>query len=913
MRTGTTLAHYQLIERIGSGGMGDVWRASDTRLDRMVALKILPDTFINDQDRHVRFHREAQVLASLSHPHIAGIHSLDEEGDQHFLVMELIEGGDLSDRLATGALPIDAAVEVARQMALALEAAHHRGIIHRDLKPANIKVDEDNRVKVLDFGLAKVLDGDESDKTIVLNQSPTMISDVTRVGVIMGTAAYMSPEQARGHAVDRRADIWAFGCVLFEMLAGRQAFGADNLSDTLASILKSEPDWASLPSDLPTSLQRLLRRCLAKRRRDRLHDIADARIEIEEVQAGTRYEETRDADHSFIGHEGSVRPRRRSPWLIWVAIVGWLAASVAVGAVLLWPSSFPEPVRLKSVTFSGRDWAPDSSPDGQLIAFTSDRDGVSRIWLKQLAGGAEVALTEGPDDLVRFSPDGSQILFVRDEDGVRSLYRTSVVGGVPRKLMNDVVEADWSPDGSQVAFLRLTPSEGMNHVEMGIAEVQTGSERILAQVENRLCYGVRWSPDGSTIAMSEGSMTGNAAVENFVNLIDVQTGQVDHLSLTDWEGAYTAVRWSPSGESFIVGQNSDILGHISGAPGQVYEYFPGTGQRRPLFWSSLRVPRGGWGFSTLAVLDDSSVVLDLYRQYAELREVSMPGHGEPGPSRILTASQGHDRQPAYSPDADRVIFSSNRSGNIDLWIVEPGTGALSQLTDDPANDWDPAFSPDGNHILWSSDRGGHMEIWISEADGSQARQVSNDGLDAENPTMTPDGQWIVYASNNNEKRGIWKIRPDGSDATQLTHGAHLLPEVSPDGRLVLHSEIASLDYVVRVVDLETGDVVPFQIEIPLSERTQDVVYGRSRWAPDGKGIVYIGQGAEGNSGVFYQSFSPGADSTGPPVALAGFSPQFSTESLGVSPDGCRLTISVVYNRRLLQMAEHFDLDWRPGP
>ncbi len=273
MDAGTTLAHYEILGKIGVGGMGEVYRARDTKLDRDVALKILPDAFTRDADRHARFHREAQALAAFSHPHVAAIHSIEEENDQHFLVMELADGEDLSARIARNPIEPKRALEIACQIALALEAAHETGIVHRDLKPANIKVTDEDQVKVLDFGLAKMVAGDSATGTVTLGDSPTITSDMTRTGVIMGTAAYMSPEQARGKAIDKRTDIWAFGCVLFEMLTGQAAFPGETLSDTLAAILKTEPDWDQLPGDLHPSVTMLLQRCLKRNPRQRLHDI----------------------------------------------------------------------------------------------------------------------------------------------------------------------------------------------------------------------------------------------------------------------------------------------------------------------------------------------------------------------------------------------------------------------------------------------------------------------------------------------------------------------------------------------------------------------------------------------------------------------------------------------------------------
>jgi serine/threonine protein kinase len=281
---GSRLAHYEITGHLGSGGMGEVYQATDTKLGRDVAIKILPEAFARETDRISRFENEARVLASLNHPHIAAIHGLEESGDRKFLVMELVSGETLADRIARGPLPVDEALAIASQIAEALEAAHEKGVIHRDLKPANIKVTADGQVKVLDFGLAKAFAGDAANVNV--SNSPTLSMASTNAGIILGTAAYMSPEQARGMSVDRRTDIFAFGSVLYEMLTGRQAFQGETVSDILAAVLRAEPDWTRLPQETPAVIRRLLRRCLQKDRNRRLKYAEDARIEIEEARTG---------------------------------------------------------------------------------------------------------------------------------------------------------------------------------------------------------------------------------------------------------------------------------------------------------------------------------------------------------------------------------------------------------------------------------------------------------------------------------------------------------------------------------------------------------------------------------------------------------------------------------------------------
>src|SRR5271170_6269899 len=309
LTSGTRLGPYEILVAIGAGGMGEVYRARDTKLGRDVALKVLPEAFARDAERMARFQREAKVLASLNHPNIASIYGLEDSGATHALVMELVEGPTLADRIRSGPIPIDEALRIAKQITEALEYAHERGIVHRDLKPANVKVTNDDAVKVLDFGLAKAIEGDAA--SVDISTSPTMSRMATLAGVLLGTAAYMSPEQAKGKAVDRRADIWAFGCVLYEMLTAQMAFRGETVTDTLAAVIKEQPDWSRLPVGTPIRVRVLLQRCLQKDSKQRLRDIGDARISLDEVLAGA-------PESSSVGAAPVSAPvwRRALPWAL---------------------------------------------------------------------------------------------------------------------------------------------------------------------------------------------------------------------------------------------------------------------------------------------------------------------------------------------------------------------------------------------------------------------------------------------------------------------------------------------------------------------------------------------------------------------------------------------------------------------
>jgi len=375
LTAGSRLGPYEIHSLIGSGGMGEVYKARDTKLNRDVALKILPEHFALDSDRLARFKREAQLLASLNHPNIAAIYGFEESNGVQALVLELVEGPTLADRIAKGPIALDDALPIARQIAEALEAAHDHGIMHRDLKPANVKVKEDGTVKVLDFGLAKAVDSSSS--ATDLSQSPTITSPaMTQMGVILGTAAYMSPEQAKGREADRRSDIWAFGCVLYEMLTGRRAFEDDDVSETLAAVIKGEPEWSALPADTPAAVRRLLRRCLRKDAKERLHDISDARIEMQDAQAEA-------------ASEGTTVPvpvvtRRSRERLAWMTVAIVLAVALALSLVLTRrPIPTAPEMRLEittPATSSALHFA--LSPDGTRLVFVASGEGQPRLWVR---------------------------------------------------------------------------------------------------------------------------------------------------------------------------------------------------------------------------------------------------------------------------------------------------------------------------------------------------------------------------------------------------------------------------------------------------------------------------------------------------------------------------------------------------
>ena len=881
LTSGARLGPYRIDSELGAGGMGHVFRATDTRLDRAVAIKVLPQHRVSDAQVRLRFEREARALSSLSHPNLCALYDVGEltqsGASAPYLVMELLEGETLRDRLDRGRVSVRRALTWGAQIASGLAAAHQKGVIHRDLKPENVFVTEGELLKILDFGLA-MTQPNANDSATVLRTDP---------GIVMGTAHYMSPEQVRGGALDARSDIFSLGILLYEMLTGRVPFHARSAVETMNAILVDDPPQMT---DTPEAVESLVMRCLEKDPSLRFSSARDLAFALETA-----------AKSATTSAKSPAPPKRaeadRPRFGARVLVLALIAAGIATAAFLSRERDDPGPPRLRTLTWSGRDTSPAASPDGKLIAFVSSRDGSRRIWLKQLADGTEAPVTAGPDDSApRFSPDGSSLLFTRAAGGTNAIYRVGVVGGDPRRLIDNAFDGDWSPDGQRIAFIRdvarasaregraeARPTSG-RHSTICIATVDGGAVRELAASSEAELSAPRWSPDQQWIAVN---VRPRGTTPGSIMLVDVQSGERRTLSRKEPHGLLSGAAWTRDGRAVIYAELEGLaavgLPRRRGSSVIVRHEIDG-GRARVL----LRNPHSA--ADTIDLTADGGIVFteDLTRQ--SLQEVALDGSA----TRWLSRGMSVDRQPAYARGGTSVVFASDRGGNVDLWELALDSGRVRRLTDHGAVDWDPQPTADGRALVWSSNRGGHFEVWTASSDGASPHQVTRDGVDAENPSLPASGDWIYYDSTNPKHDGLWRIRRNGTDAQLIVAGETVHPVVSSDGQYVVYhlpgEAGAGAIHVVRVADRQV-----FTVATGLG----GVNALRAQWIGASHTVAFRAADESGRVAVFAQEFRPGADTTATrrPLVVA------EAETFAISADGRRAILSVIDDASGLMMAE----------
>jgi Tol biopolymer transport system component len=772
--TGSRIGVYEILSPLGAGGMGEVYRARDTRLGRDVALKIIPAIFANDPERLARFEREARTLAALNHPHIAHLHGFEESGQTRALVMELVEGEDLADRIARGPIPLDDALAIARQVAEALQAAHEQGIVHRDLKPANIKVREDGTVKVLDFGLAKAFAPAEAGALaegeppgVNPAHSPTITSPAMTIrGLILGTAAYMAPEQAKGKAADKRADIWAFGCVLYEMVTGRRAFAGDDVSDTLASVLKADVDW----NCVPPSLVRLLKRCLQRDPRQRLHDIGDV--------------------WDLLDTASPARPDPQGrPWLAW-SLVALFAAATAGLAVIHFRETAParDAVRfqLQAPPSNSFDIYLALSPDGRRLAFTSRDDaGGIRLWVRELDSLVARALpgTEGAWSPF-WSPDGQYLAFA---DG-NTLKKIDVKGGPPQSLCRSpmaVGSGTWNRDGvilfgtrgvgSQAVLRRVAAAGGTPTPITTLAGERRESFHAFPSFlpDGRHFLYFRQSVDSDRQGFYLGSLDQTPDQQRVDRLVPATVGPAHVIPTPGGSAQLLFLR-----EATLSAQDFD-LGR-----------FQPVGEARPIV---ERVgSAGSFGFFSVSAND----VL-VYRtgqptstNFDQLTWLDRSGKtiGKIGEARPYSTQAGGLE---LAPDASRAVVVVAPTPAGDIWIVEFARGTSSRFTFHDSAEGNPVWSPDGRRIVFRGARQGPPDLYLKDASGVGEDVRLMESAGAEAPTSwSPDGRFVLYTRQApNTDQDVWLLPMDGNGSTSPlldTAFTERTARFSPDGRWITY-------------------------------------------------------------------------------------------------------------------------------
>jgi serine/threonine protein kinase len=783
------ISSYQVVEKIGAGGMGEVFRARDTKLGREVALKILPEVFARDAERLSRFEREARLLASLNHPHIASIYGLEHVESKRFLVLELVDGEDLSKRISKGPIPLEETLSIARQIADALEAAHEQGVVHRDLKPGNVVIDADGNVKVLDFGLAKALDTDTSDVTD-LSHSPTLMTGGSDRGVILGTAAYMSPEQARGKRVDKRADVFAFGCVLFEMLTGRRCFPGETVSDTLASILARDPAWEEIPRDTPASIRRLLRRCLDKDPKKRLRDIGEARIALDAVIAGVEEE-----DSTPVETPPPVRPRAR--WLPWVAAAGLAVIASATGASYLRkPAADARVVRAfvpppEDSPFELNSLHPGPaavSPDGTRIVYSArDENGSAVLWIRPLnqTQARPFPGTEGAG-YPFWSPDGKSIGFFADG----KLKRVDAAGGPPLALCDAPVGkgGTWNQD-DVILFapsfngpIHRVPAAGGESV--AVTEVDSKGGQNSHRFPHFLPDGRHYLYFARAAVATGGDGTGSA-----VYLASLDGEPARELFRCQSQAIYASGHLLFLRESALMARPFDT------------ERLEFTGDAFPIVEHVNFLPAASRG-----IFDASRNGVLVYLAGAATPGGQIEWVDRTGKTLSTLGDRATYTSPTISPDGKRIAVevTDPRNATWDIWVYDVSRGVRTRFTFGPsALNGEPVWSPDGTRLVYRSDRGIKANLYVKSFAGSGTDELVLDTDHPKDPVdWSPDGKYILYTEYTNDtKADVW-VLPTGGDAKPFpflqTEFLEMNPHFSPDGKWIAYASDESGRFEVYV-------------------------------------------------------------------------------------------------------------------
>ncbi len=862
---GRSLLHYRIVEKIGAGGMGVVYLAQDNSLNRKVALKFLPPEMQQDAVARKRFLREARSAAALDHPYICHINEIGEAEGTDFIVMEYVEGQMLKDRLARGALSLKEGLQIAGEVAEALEEAHEKGIIHRDLKPSNIMLTRKGHAKVMDFGLAKQLIPPGG-----IDSQEESITVLTRSGLTLGTLAYMSPEQLRGEPVDARSDIFSFGVVLYEMLAGVHPFKKETGMDTASAILNATPKpLVDLRPDVPGLLQHIVKKMLAKDPQDRYPSIHDVRTDLKELLEAS--------DRPAMGK------RRRLKPLYWIAASALVVAGAGIWAFIQF---FPRetalpPLRIVPVTTTGgRKAFPSLSPDGNWIAFAwmGEKGDNWDIYVKELEGPGFNRLTTDPADdcCPAWSPDGRQIAFQRSSGDRKVLYLISMVGGGERKLAEvGIGRLSWSPDGKNIAFMdRKSAKDPWSIWSLSVETL----ERKKITTPDLSDFGDRWpafSPNGRDLA--------------FIRSNDPNTGVLYAMHLPGGEPKVVTDRNSPFSPCWTADSREIVF---TGDPGtgesSLWRTFVDGGEPRRVPTRGERVREPSVSRNRLAYVSDTSNS-DIWRLELTGKDAIKP------PSRPLLSWSSDEVDQCISPDGSRIAFSSDSSGSAEIWICNADGTRPMKLTDmREGGTGSPNWSPDGRNIAFDSTKLGSNNIYVVSAEGGPVRRITPDSTEEAVPRWSRDGRWIYFGSNRSGSWQIWKMPSEGGKAIQITRNGGMVARESADGQFVYY-----YGYYVRQ---ERG-----VWRVPVSGGPETLVLDRQilrfNWDLTERGIYFFDGWFNTRGNICFYDFATRRMRILAPVhSDTGFG---VNEGLSISPDGKWLLYTGGISTSDIRMIDNF--------
>ncbi|MFY9549599.1 MAG: LpqB family beta-propeller domain-containing protein [Thermoanaerobaculia bacterium] len=856
LAAGTRLGHYEILSPLGAGGMGEVYRARDTRLGREVAVKVLPAAVSANPERLRRFEKEARSASALNHPHIVTIHDIGESGGTAFIAMELVDGQTLRELLAEGALPTKRLLTIAAQVADGLAKAHGVGIVHRDLKPENVMVSQDGFVKILDFGLAKLTQPEGSSGATA---APT-VSGATEPGIVMGTIGYMSPEQAAGRALDFRSDQFAFGSILYEMATGKRAFQRGSAPQTMAAIIQDEPDSISaLNPRVPAPLRWIIERCLAKEPRSRYTSTEDLAKELATIR--DRLSEATSAVSALPSEPAPVRQRR---W--WIPAVLAPAVLVIAGVTAWrlrraddsWKNPLADARYTRFTDWEGSELDAAISPDGKFVAFLSDRDGPFDAWVSQVGSGEFLNLSKGryPDLVnpqtrnVGFSGDGAHV-WLRILEGKReSVWLVPTMGGTPRPFLPDAVQPVWSPDRSHVLYHSGRPGD-----PMFIADGNgSNAKQIFIEKPGIHNHFPTWSPDGRFVYFVHGVPPQKLDIWRIPSSGGVAERLTHHNSRVVYPALldgrtliYALTRDDGSGSHLYAMDVERRIPHAVTSGLEEYASVSASGDGRHLVATVTNPTRTLW----------TAPISDRVVKEAEVGHVAVP--------TVRAAS------PRFGPDY--LLYLSSRGGAAGLWKFREGAGTELWRGSDGAVAAAPAISADGTQVAFVVRTEGRTQLFLISSDGTNAHRIAESLDVSDSPSWSPDGKWIAVVASEGQAQPLLKVPVAGGAPVRLVDGVISDPVWSPDGRFVLYTDNqAGARAQLRGV---TPDKRPF----PLPEVWVWTRGNRYRFLPDGKSLVVM-QGMQRRQDFWLLDLA-----TGRLRQLTDLSPGFETKSFDVSTDG----------------------------